>query len=297
MAGNRGLVKAFSAIGRSSGLTRRFIAGEDLDQAIHSIQTLSAAGLRTTLDLLGEGVTDESEADSATKAYLDLLRAIKSRNIPSGISIKLTQLGLDIDRELCSGNLKKILEQAKQLDRFVRIDMEASKYTQATLDLFLENFSRYGSETVGIVIQAYLYRSEEDIENLTSLGCNIRLCKGAYMEPPEVAFPEKRKVDENFKQLVERMLHSNCFSAIATHDEKMIQYSEKLISSARIPETQFEFQMLFGVRRERQIGLKKEGYPVRVYVPFGTEWAPYFMRRLAERPANLLFVIKNLFRS
>jgi len=294
MARNGGVVRLFTAVGRQSGLTRRFIAGESFDEALGAIRKLGSVGLRTTLDLLGEGVTDEAEAVQATSAYKDLLTAIDAHKIGSGISIKLTQLGLDIDRELCSRNLKTILDEARRLNNFVRIDMEASRYTQATLDLFLEHLDLYGVRTVGIVIQAYLHRSEKDIRELAALGCNIRLCKGAYMEPPEIAFPEKEKVDQNFKRLTGIMLESPCFSAIATHDEKMIRHTEQLISDSRISDARFEFQMLFGVRRERQVELVNEGYPVRIYVPFGTQWAPYFIRRLAERPANLFFVLRNL---
>ncbi len=296
LADNDFLVGRIAWLGRRSGLSGRFIAGESLETMLEVVAELRAVGLLTTLDLLGEGVTREAEAVRATESYIQLLRDIGSRDVDSNISIKLTQLGLDVDRELCRGNLARILAEAAGLNGFVRIDMESSRHTQTTLDLFREAWERHGTEHVGIVIQSYLYRSEGDTRELSALGCNIRLCKGAYMEPPAVAFPRKRDVDENFCRLVDIVLASRAYCAVATHDDRMIRHALETIRREETPDSRFEFQMLYGVRRERQLGLKDRGHKVRVYVPFGTEWAPYFMRRLAERPANLLFVARSLLR-
>jgi proline dehydrogenase len=296
MASSRRLVATLSWMGKRSGLAKRFVAGDDLAMTIPVVRGLNARRIRATLDLLGEGVTRESEAIAAAKAYRALLAGIQESGVESSISIKLTQIGLAIDRDLCEKNLEGILQEAQKLENFVRIDMEGSRHTQATIDLFKQSLDQYGAQHVGIVIQAYLYRSEQDIQDLTSLGCNIRLCKGAYMEPATIAFPKKRDVDRNFLQLTQLILDSRSFAAIATHDEKIIQRVRRRLKNRQTPDSQYEFQMLFGVRRELQLALRSDGDPVRVYVPFGTQWAPYFMRRLAERPANLLFLVKNLFR-
>lgn len=291
---NPTLVHWLATLSNKTGLAKRFIAGETVQDAMQTVQELNDSGVSVTLDLLGEGVTVEEEARAAAKAYRNLLREIRASGVRSSISIKLTQLGLDISQELCADNLVMILEEARQLNNFVRIDMESSDYTQATIDIFKDAYSGFANR-VGIVIQAYLYRSEQDVRELSSLGCNIRLCKGAYMEPPELAFPKKADVDKNFKKLLEIMLESPCYSAIATHDEKMIQHALDCIQKKSLRNSSYEFQMLYGIRRERQLELSAEGYKMRVYVPFGTQWAPYFMRRLAERPANLLFILKSLF--
>lgn len=295
LAGNPTLVGWIATLSKKTGLANRFIAGETVEEAMETVRELNHAGISVTLDLLGEGVTAEGEAEVAARAYRDLLTQINESAVRSTISIKLTQLGLDISSERCARNLDLILQEAQALDNFVRIDMEGSDYTQDTLDIFREAYGRFGRH-VGIVIQAYLYRSERDIRDLIPLECNIRLCKGAYMEPPEIAFPRKSDVDENFKKLLEIMLQSACYSAIATHDEKMIRHAHSFIQERSVDDSRYEFQMLYGVRRERQFELRREGYKVRVYVPFGTQWAPYFMRRLAERPANLLFILKSLFK-
>jgi len=296
MARNKGLVNIISWLGSRSGLAKRFVAGERFREAMYVVQALNREGIPVSLDLLGEGIELEEHAVEAAKIYRALLRKISSSGISANISIKLTQIGLHISRDLCSSNLDDILEEARALDNFVRIDMEDSEYTAETISLFKQKLSLYGPSRVGIVIQSYLYRSEEDIRDLSRLNCNIRLCKGAYMEPPEIAFPRKRDVDRSFQKLLNIMLSSDGFSAIATHDEKMIQYAQQLISQQVISASRYEFQMLYGVRRERQLGLRREGYPIRVYVPFGRRWAPYFMRRLAERPANVLFLLKHLVR-
>ncbi|UCF36036.1 MAG: proline dehydrogenase family protein [Acidobacteriota bacterium] len=297
LASNAKLAALISQVGRRSGLTRRFIAGESLAEAIPAIRELESLGLDTTLDLLGEGVTQEEEAVNAARLYRRLLRRIEETQLRSGISIKLTQLGLGFDRELCDRNLRLILDEAESLKKFVRIDMESSAYTEATLDLFRTQLEHYGPRRVGVVVQSYLYRTESDVKSLIGTGCNIRLCKGAYMEPEEVAFPKKADVDANFTRLLDLMLDSDLYSAIATHDERMIAHAKKVIASNGLPENRYEFQMLFGVRRELQVALRQEGFRMRVYVPFGTQWAPYFMRRLAERPANVLFILRNMFKA
>jgi len=296
IAQNRSLVSIISWFGSRSGLAKRFVAGDRFRDAMQVVQQLNQEDIPVSLDLLGEGIELKEHAVEAAEIYRALLRKINKTGITASISIKLTQIGLDISRDLCSDNLNLILDEAKALNNFVRIDMEDSSCTEETISLFKEKLDIYGPAHVGIVIQSYLYRSEADIDDLTRLNCNIRLCKGAYMEPPEVAFPKKRDVDESFRKLLEVMLNSRSFSAIATHDEKMIQCAQQLISRNSIPSQKYEFQMLYGVRRERQFQLRREGYPIRVYVPFGRRWAPYFMRRLAERPANVLFILRNLFR-
>jgi len=295
-ASSRSLVSVFSSLGRHSGLSKRFIAGETLADSIEVVRELEGRGLLTTLDLLGENTTEGNAAVQATRNYIDLIGGIRREGVGSTISIKLTQLGLDIDREFCFENLCLILEKASECRNFVRIDMEGSRYTESTLALYRRSVDRFGHDHVGIVIQAYLRRSEEDIRDLSGRGCNIRLCKGAYMEPPEIAFPEKGDVDRNFCSLVDIMLESRGYSAIATHDDRMIAHALSSIERVGLERSRYEFQMLFGVRRERQIDLLDQGYKMKVYVPFGTQWAPYFMRRLAERPANLLFLLRNFFR-
>jgi proline dehydrogenase len=296
MAENRLVVACLVGLGRRSGLASRFIAGESFEDAIVAVRDLGRSGVRATLDLLGEGVQVQSQAEQARDRYLQLLRQIHESEIHSGISIKLTQLGLDIDVDLCRSNLDQILKLADELGNFVRIDMESSKHTAATLDLYREAWRIYGNRRVGIVIQAYLYRSENDVRQLVSDNCNIRLCKGAYMESPKVAFPRKRDVDRNFCCLTDLMLAHSGYSAFATHDEAMIRYVCDAVAERKRGGDGYEFQMLYGIRRERQLELAQQGHRMRVYIPFGRESVPYFMRRLAERPANLLFVAKNLFR-
>ncbi len=291
-AGSPFMVKVFSSVGKTSGLASRFVAGEQLGQAIEVARELNGSGMRVSLDLLGEGVTAAAAAERAAAAYIGLLEAIAASGVDSNISIKLTQLGLDIDRELCGAHLRKILDKAEELGNFVRIDMESSRYTAVTLELFEEQLTRYGPRRVGTVIQSYLYRSEEDVRRLSALGCNLRICKGAYMEPPEVAFPKKADVDASYIRLLEIMLKSPSYTAIASHDQKMIDHARRFIAEEEIAGDRFEFQMLYGVRRDYQVQLVEQGYRMRVYVPFGTEWAPYLIRRLAERPANLLFVAR-----
>jgi proline dehydrogenase len=256
---------------------------------------ISTSGILTSLDLLGEGVGQEVEARRAASAYVALLETISACQVNSNISIKLTQLGLDISPALCADNLRLILLKASQLGNFVRIDMESSKYSQLTLDLFTEFFAAFKPH-VGVVIQSYLRRTERDATELARLGCNVRLCKGAYLEPPTVAFPRKADVDANYLRVLEILLDSKAYTAIATHDSAMIDHARRFIAANRIPSSAYEFQMLYGVRSEYQLDLVRQGFRVRVYVPYGRHWAPFFMRRLAERPANVLFVVKNLWR-
>lgn len=290
------LVGYLSRTGMKTGFARRFVAGETLDEALEVVRELNGQGLKATLDFLGEGVRDESEAERAAQEYVHLLHVIRDSGVDSGISIKLTQLGLDIGREVCGRHLKAILNCAREVGNFVRIDMESSAYTEDTVELFAEHFKIYGPKHVGIVIQSYLYRSQKDIERLSQLGCSVRLCKGAYKEPPEVAFPKKSEVDTSFIHLLEVLLSSDCYTAIATHDSRMIDHARQFIDEHQIADSRYEFQMLYGTRREYQLEIRQQGYRMRVYVPFGTQWAPYFIRRLAERPANVFFVLKNLLK-
>ncbi len=290
----------------------RFVAGETPEDAIQAIRVLNDRGICGTLDHLGENVTSADEARQATEEVLHILDEIDRTGVKSGVSIKLSQIGLLLDEALCEENLRRILERAKSQDNFVRIDMEDEPVAQITLDLFKKMHSTGFANTVGIVLQAYLYRSEEDLRQLMQAGARVRLCKGAYKEPPEVAFPGKADVDANFDLLTQMLIDgavakklprlSECgrfppIPAIASHDEKRILYAKDYAEKAGFPKDGLEFQMLHGIRRDLQEQLAAEGYPVRVYVPYGTEWYPYFVRRLAERPANLWFFISNFFRN
>ncbi len=275
-------------------LARRFIAGEELADAVRAVRHLTAEGFNVTLDYLGESVDEPRQAEEACEVYLSILDRLAAEGIKSHISVKLTQLGLIIDEQLACRNLRAICERAARYHNFVRIDMESSAHTEATLRLFRElNAMR---DVLGIVIQAYLYRSERDVEELLKCGARIRLCKGAYKEPPELAFPRKKDVDANFVRLAERLLASGYYHAVATHDLKMIAAAQAYAHAHGIGIDCFEFQMLYGIRRRLQRDLLRDGYRVRVYVPYGRQWYPYFMRRLAERPANLLFLLRNLLR-
>jgi proline dehydrogenase len=289
--GLRDLISRFSATRK---VTRRFIAGENIDDAILAIRELNALGITASFDHLGESITSEAEADAEVREYLRVLGKIEDTGINSNVSVKLTQLGLDIDESLCLNNTRRIVEEAARRGNFVRIDMEDTPKTDATLRIFRTLRAEF--DNVGIVIQAYLYRSAKDIEELLRLGARIRLCKGAYQEPPEVAFPEKKDVDDNFVRLMQTLLTSGISHGIATHDEKMIAATKEFAARERIAQSAYEFQMLFGVRRDLQVKLRQEGYSMRTYVPYGEFWYPYFMRRLAERPANVWFVLKNLLK-
>ncbi len=273
-------------------LTRRFVAGESLDEALDAMAALNTRGIRGSLDLLGENVHTEAEARAAGAEYERILDAIHAKGLNTNVSLKLTQMGMDLDENLCIEVTAKVLDKAQQYNNFVRLDMEGSPYTQRTVDLFKILHARYGN-TVGIVLQAYLYRTEQDVEEMIKLGARVRLCKGAYLEPESVAFPDKADVDRNYIRLMERLLASGYFPGIATHDEAIIQHARRFCQETQIAPERFEFQMLYGIRRDLQESLVQEGYGMRCYVPFGTQWYPYFMRRLAERPANVWFILHN----
>jgi proline dehydrogenase len=268
------------------------------DDALRIAEVVNRQGVAVTLDSLGESVTSESEAHRAADVYHKLLDSIAERRLDANVSLKLTQMGLEQSPELAESIAGNLAEHARATDGFVRVDMEDSRLTQVTLDIVSRVHARAGMRgAVGVVIQAYLYRSQADIEQLLADGIRVRLCKGAYNEPPEVAFPRKVEVDANFFTLATRLLASPIYHALATHDESLVEAVKTHAAAHGIDPIHFEFQMLYGVRRDLQRKLVQEGYKVRVYVPFGTEWYPYFMRRLAERPANILFLAKNLFRS
>ncbi|MER3427304.1 MAG: proline dehydrogenase [Pyrinomonas sp.] len=277
-------------------LTERFVAGEDMEEAIAVIRELNARGCMASFDHLNESVTDPAEAEAEVREYLRILARIDETGIRSNVSIKLTQFGLKIDPELAYRNARAVVAEAARRGNFVRIDMESSDVTQITLDIFKRLRAEFGLNDVGIVLQAYLRRTYADLLDLLKLPARIRLCKGAYNEPPEVAFPDKREVDRNFIRLMQMLLSSGVYHGIATHDEKIIAATIDYAQRQGIGKEAFEFQMLYGVRRDLQEKLAREGYNVRVYVPYGKHWYPYFMRRLAERPANVWFVAKNLFR-
>ncbi len=272
----------------------RFIAGESSKTALHAVHDLQARGITATLDLLGESVHDTEQAHEATAQYLALLEDIQRSGTRSHVSLKLTQLGMDVDERLCRDNLQLILTRAAAQDTFVRIDMESSAYTQRTLDLFQSIHPSF--QNCGVVIQSYLYRSEKDVEDLIASGARVRLCKGAYLEPPEIAYQRKGDVDASYARLMKRLLSNGNYPAIATHDPRMIDLALKYTQQHGIPNSTWEFQMLYGIRRDKQERLAAAGYNVRCYIPFGTEWYAYVMRRLAERPANIMFLLRNVLR-
>ncbi|MEH7086291.1 proline dehydrogenase [Neobacillus drentensis] len=272
----------------------RFVAGETIQTAIDSVKKLNNDGKMVTLDHLGEFVYTEEEAQESTAMCIQTLDAIAEAGVKSNLSLKMTSLGLDISRELCMKNMRKILNRAELHQNFVRIDMEDYDHCQISLDIYKELRKEY--DNVGLVIQAYLFRTEQDIADLNHLNANLRLVKGAYKESPTVAFPEKKDVDENFKKIIKQHLLNGNYTAVATHDTAMIEYTKALVNEYRIAKDQFEFQMLYGICEDIQASLVKEGFNVRVYVPYGVDWFGYFMRRLAERPANVWFVLKNLLK-
>jgi proline dehydrogenase len=290
----------------------RFVAGEKPEDAIRVIRELNAKGICATLDHLGESVTNPVEARAAADEIIQILEEIDHKDVRSGVSIKLTQIGLALGKTICEENLRRILKRAKDLNNFIRIDMEDSPYTNVTLDLFYQMRQEVFRDNVGIVIQSYLYRSETDIQQLMEDSAAVRLCKGAYKEPIEIAYPKKKNVDASFDQITSLLVDgakragtptlSSCgrfppIPAIASHDEKRIDFAKAYAQKIGFPKAGLEFQMLNGIRRDLQESLSAEGYPVRVYVPYGTEWYPYFVRRLAERPANLWFFISNFFKN
>jgi proline dehydrogenase len=272
---------------------RRFIAGETEEDAIAAVRTIQAQGLHSTLDHLGESVSSLAAADIATREYLHLIDEVDRAGVERNLSLKLTQLGLDVDRAVCIDNLRKILTAADRCGFFVRIDMESSGYTSVTLDIF-ETVWKLGHRKAGVVLQSCLYRTEKDLERVNSLGARIRLVKGAYREPKSVAYQLKSDVDAAYVKLARRLLDEGTYPAIATHDEAIINDVKRYAAERAIRPDAYEFQMLYGIRRDLQNRLRDESYRVRVYVPFGKEWFPYFMRRLGERPANVAFVLRSL---
>ncbi|HUK53339.1 MAG TPA: proline dehydrogenase family protein [Candidatus Binatia bacterium] len=273
---------------------RRFVAGEELEHAIAAARESNAAGLKVSLDFLGENVGSREDAVRARQMYLGVFDRIAQEKLDANVSLKLTQLGLDFGTDFCREQMLPIVKHAEALGNFVRIDMEGSAYTERTIGIARDLRSQ--SPAVGTVIQAYLRRSEQDIRSLVAQGCRIRLCKGAYLEPPEVAFQEKREVDANFVNLMRLLLPSGVYHGIATHDPAMIAATQEFASQQGIGKDKFEFQMLYGIRPDLQRRLIREGHNMRVYIPYGRDWFPYFMRRLAERPANLMFLARNMLR-
>ena len=278
-------------------LSRRFVAGTTIEDALAATKAMNERGLSVSVDNLGENVTNADEARHSAQLYHQLLDQMQTQGLNANVSLKLTHMGLDVDEAMAYEIASGVVQHAARINSFVRIDMEGSTYTQRTLD-FVYRLHRQPENAghTGAVIQSYLYRSEKDVEQLLAKRIRIRLCKGAYKEPPEVAFPKKVDVDANYVKLMKMLLKSGVYHGIATHDENMIRATIEFAQQERIAPSTFEFQMLYGVRRDLQQKLINEGWRCRVYIPFGTEWYPYLMRRLAERPANALFILKNLFR-
>lgn len=274
-------------------VARRFVAGDHLEDALRAARELNREGLEVTLDHLGESVDDRATARRAARAYLESLSAIREDEAESTISLKLTQLGLDIEPAFCEQNLRRVFDRARELDNFVRIDMEGSAYTAATLELF-ESVWRDYPRHVGIVVQSYLRRTEDDVRRLAEMEAPVRLCKGAYDEPEEVAFQDDDEVDRNFVRCLRILLEGGAPTAVASHDERMVEAALEFMDELDLDAGDVEFQMLYGVRREFQRELADGGHPVRIYVPYGSEWYPYLMRRMAERPANLALVLRAL---
>ncbi|MEQ8167309.1 MAG: proline dehydrogenase family protein [Candidatus Eremiobacterota bacterium] len=297
LSDNKPIRKMVTYFQISKDMASRFVAGETLEEAIPKVKELNNMGMTATMDHLGEHVKDRAEAEASANSYLHLLDTIKKENLRAHVSVKLTMMGLAIDRNFCMENVERIVKQARTYETFVRIDMEGSDCTQPTLDTFYALREKY--ENVGIVIQGYLHRSEDDIKELIKKKAFVRLCKGAYKEPSSIAFQGKKDVEKNYLKLMEMVmapdvLASGYYPAMATHDVKMIIATKKYVKENKIRPDQFEFQMLYGVRRDLQKILVREGYNMRIYVPYGTEWYPYYLRRLAERTDNITFILRNL---
>ncbi len=275
---------------------KRFVAGEEFSSSVPAAKQLNQAHHQLTLDLLGENVTSRSQADQNVEAYIDVLKGIEQHKLLSGISIKLTMLGLDIDVEYCVDNLFTLMEHARSQNQFVRIDMEGSAYTELTLDLFKRAHAEYGAQHIGTVIQAMLHRSKEDIAELASLGADVRLVKGAYKESRSRAYQQMSDIREAFNAYAEVLINNTSFPRFGTHDDQLIRAIRSYLADYDIPSSRVEFQMLYGLREQGLMDLNRLGYPTRVYVPFGTDWFPYFSRRLAERKENIWFVISTLFK-
>jgi proline dehydrogenase len=279
---------------RTRRMAHRFVPGETLDEAIAAARQCNNLGMFASLDYLGENVSTQEDAQRARDAYLEIFDRIANEKLHANVSCKLTQLGLDLGVEFCESLVVSIVRRAADYDNFLRVDMEGSVYTQRTVELVKR--VRAQNPAIGTVIQSYLYRSEADITDLLAYGCRIRLCKGAYKEPPEVAFPKKKDVDANYVHLIQMLLASGFYHGIATHDPAMIAATIRFAAAKQISKDDFEFQMLYGVRTDLQRRLVKDGYRLRIYIPYGRDWFPYFMRRLAERPANVAFFARNFLR-
>jgi proline dehydrogenase len=280
----------------AKSFANRFVAGETLESALAAVARLNAAGITASLDLLGESVHNEAEARAAGQAYVNMLDRIYERKLDANVSVKLTAMGLDISEDLCVTTMHKVLQRAREYRTFVRIDMESSEYTQRTLDIFEQRLYPAYRENVGIVLQSYLFRTFADVEHANLTKARVRICKGAYKEPEAVAYPDKKDVDTSYIRCMHALIQYGNYPGIATHDEAMIREAKRFARENRIAPDRFEFQMLYGVRRDLQDQLVREGYRMRVYVPFGTQWYPYLMRRLAERPANLAFLTGSVFK-
>ena len=278
----------------AKSFANRFVAGETLDTALAAVSRLNSRGISASLDLLGESVHNEAEARAAGDAYVTMLDRIHQRSLDANVSVKLTAMGLDISEDLCVSIMHRILQRARDYGTFVRIDMESSEYTQRTLDLFEQRLYPAYRENVGIVLQSYLYRTFADTEHAIQLKARVRLCKGAYKEPETVAYPAKKDVDANYVRCMHELMMKGNYPGIATHDEAIIREAKRFAREKNIAADRYEFQMLYGVRRDLQDRLVRQGYRMRVYVPFGTQWYPYLMRRLAERPANVAFITGNV---
>jgi proline dehydrogenase len=294
LSNSHGLARWVTSHKTARRMSQRFVAGENLDQAVAAARVCNADGMRVSLDLLGESVTNVAETRAARDAYLGIFDRIAQEKLDGNVSMKLTQLGMDLDLDLCQAMVEEIAARATSYGNFVRVDMEASAYTQRTIDVVKR--VRAKTPAIGVVVQSYMRRSEGDVRDLLALGCRLRLCKGAYKEAADVAFPAKADVDANYVALMKMMLPSGIYHGIATHDPKMIAATEQFVAESGIGKDKFEFQMLYGIRTDLQKELVKRGYNLRVYIPYGKDWFPYFMRRLAERPANMMFFVRNLFR-
>ena len=278
------------------GMARRFVAGETVDDAVAAVRALNARGITASLDLLGESVHNEAEAKATAREYVELLDRIDRERLDANVSVKLTALGLDVSDELCLASIHEVLRRAREHGNFVRLDMEGSAYTDRTLDLFEQHLYPVYPENVGIVLQSMLRRTLTDVELAVRLHARVRLCKGAYREPPEIAFPDKADVDESYVRAMRRLMTEGHYPGLATHDERIIEAAQQFARAEGIAPDRFEFQMLYGVRRDLQERLVRDGWRLRVYVPYGTQWYPYLMRRLAERPANLWFLTGSVLR-
>jgi proline dehydrogenase len=289
-----GLKDFATSFGLFKKLTTRFVAGDTIDEIIPLIRQINSENGTASFDHLNEAVGSAAEAEQEVAEYLNILAKIDESKIRSNVSIKLTQFGLGLDPELAYRNARRIVEEAQRRGNFVRVDMEDSNVTQVTIDIFKRLRAEFGLNDVGIVLQSYLYRTLADAQELIKLPARIRICKGAYNEPPEVAFPDKKHVDANYVKVMQLLLSSGTYHGIATHDPKMIDATIDFATREGIGKEKYEFQMLYGIRRDLQRQLARDGFNIRIYVPYGKHWYPYFMRRLAERPANIWFILKNL---